>query len=252
MTDSVPVKAAKTSFEIIHALRELEGAGVSELANELNKPTSTIHDHLRTLESEEYLIKSDGKYYVGTRFLGIGEQARSRQKVYQIARQEVDKLADETGEHTNLMIEEHGRGIFLHKSRGPDAVQLDTHPGMRVPLQTTAMGKAILAFRSREAVESIIDRHGLPQITERTITNRDELFDELDAISDRGYAYDDEERVKGMRCVAAPITNEEGRAIAAISVSGPKSRLRGERFREEVPDLILSSANVIEVNLTYS
>jgi len=252
MTDQVPVKAAKTSFEIITKLRELEGAGVSELASELDKPTSTIHDHLRTLEAEEYLVKSDGDYYVGTRFLGIGEQARSRQKVYTIARQEVDELADETGEHTNLMIEEHGRGVFLYKSRGPDAVQLDTHAGMRVPLQTTAMGKSILAFRSREEVDGIIDRHGLPQITEKTITDRGELYDELDEIAERGYAYDDEERVKGMRCVAAPITDDDGRAIAAMSVSGPKSRLRGQEFREEVPDLILSSANVIEVNLTYS
>lgn len=252
MTDSVPVKAAKTSFEIIQTLRELEGAGVSELASELDKPTSTIHDHLRTLESEEYLVKSDGKYYVGTRFLGIGEQARERQKVYRIARQEVNELADQTGGHTNLMIEEHGRGIFLHKSRGPDAVQLDTHAGMRVPLQTTAMGKAILAFRPREEVKSIINRHGLPQITEKTITDREELFDELDAIADRGHAYDDEERVKGMRCVAAPITNKDGRAIAAISVSSPKSRLRGKEFREEVPDLLLNKANIIEVNLTYS
>mgnify|MGYP000170994306 FL=1 len=252
MTDQVPVKAAKTSFEIITKLRELEGAGVSELASELDKPTSTIHDHLRTLEAEEYLVKSDGDYYVGTRFLGIGEQARSRQKVYTIARQEVDELADETGEHTNLMIEEHGRGVFLYKSRGPDAVQLDTHAGMRVPLQTTAMGKSILAFRSREEVDAIIDRHGLPQITEKTITDREELYEELNEIEERGYAYDDEERVKGMRCVAAPITDDDGRAIAAMSVSGPKSRLRGQEFREEVPDLILSSANVIEVNLTYS
>ena len=252
MTEQVPVNAAKTSFDIINTLRELEGAGVSELADELDKPTSTIHDHLRTLESEEYLVKDGGEYYVGTRFLGIGEQARARQKVYTIARQEVDELAAETGEHTNLLIEEHGRGIFLYKSRGPDAVQLDTHAGMRVHLQTTALGKTIMAHRPREEVDGIIDRHGLPQVTERTITDRDELYDELDEIAERGYAYDDEERVKGMRCVAAPITNNEGRAIAAISVSGPKSRMRGQQFREEVPDLILSSANVIEVNLTYS
>jgi DNA-binding IclR family transcriptional regulator len=123
---------------------------------------------------------------------------------------------------------------------------------MRVPLQTTAMGKSILAFRPREEVDEIVDRHGLPQITEKTISDRDELYEELDTIEERGFAYDDEERVKGMRCVAAPITDDEGRAIAAMSVSGPKSRLRGKQFREEVPDLILSSANVIEVNLTYS
>jgi DNA-binding IclR family transcriptional regulator len=252
MADDVPVKAAKTTFQIIDALREIEGAGVSELAERLDKPTSTIHDHLRTLENEEYLVSADGDYYIGTRFLGIGEQARARQKVYDVAREELDGLADETGEHTNLMIEEHGRGIFLYKSRGPDAVQLDTHAGMRVPLQTTALGKSILANRPREETEAILDRHGLPQVTEKTITDRGELFDQLGEIADRGYAYDDEERVRGMRCVATPITDREGRAIAAISVSGPKSRMRGERFEQEIPDMLSRSANVIEVNLTYS
>ncbi|WP_254280618.1 IclR family transcriptional regulator [Haloarcula marina] len=252
MTDQVPVRAAKTSLEIINKVRELEGAGVSELANELDKPTSTVHDHLRTLESEEYLIKSDSKYYVGTQFLDLGEHARSRHKMYTIARQEVDELATQTGEHTNLMIEEHGRGVFLYKSKGPDTVQLDTHAGMRVPLQTTAMGKSILAFRPSEEVDEIINRHGLPQLTEKTITDRDELYDELDEIQKRGYAYADEERVKGMRSVAAPITNDKGRSVAAIGVTGPKRRLRGQRLREDVPDLILSSANVIEVNPSHS
>lgn len=252
MTDGVPVKAAKTSFEIINTLRKLEGAGVSELADRLDKPTSTIHDHLRTLESEEYVVNIDGTYRVGARFLELGEQVRNRTKVFNVARPEVDDLAEKTGEHANLMTEEHGRGVFLYKSRGADAVQLDTHGGMRVPLQTTALGKTILAFRPREEVNTIIDRHGLPEITEKTITDREELFDVLAEVRDRGYAFDDEERVSGMRCVAAPITNGNGRAIAAVSVSGPKSRMLGETFSDELPSLILRSANVIEVNLTYS
>jgi len=151
-----------------------------------------------------------------------------------------------------MMIEEHGRGVFLYKVRGSKAVQLDTHAGKRVPLQTTAMGKTILAYQPRDEVEEIFDRHGLPQITEHTITDREELFDVLAEIRERGYAYDDEERVNGMRCVAAPITDGDNRAIAAISVSGPKSRLSGDSFTDELPDTVLRSTNVIEVNLAYS
>lgn len=252
MADTTPVKAAKVSLEIVETIRELNGAGVSELADRLDKPTSTVHDHLQTLTQEEYLVKVDETYYVGTRFLQLGDQARARRKVFEIARPQVDELAEKTGEHANLMIDEHGLGVFLYRSRGPDAVQLDTHAGMRVPLQTTALGKTIMAHRPRDEVEEIIDHHGLPEVTETTITDRDELFAELEAVRERGYAYDDEERVKGMRCVAAPITDNDGRAIAAVSVSGPKSRMRDERFTEEIPQLILRSANVVEVNLTYS
>ena len=251
-TTDAPVNAARTTFRIIDSLRELDGAGVSELAERLEMPTSTIHDHLRTLENEEYLINDDGVYRVGARFLELGEQARNRMKVYTVARPEVDDLAEETGEHANMMIEEHGRGVFLYKARGAEAVQLDTHAGMRVPLQTTALGKSILAFRPREEVDAILDRHGMPKVTEKTITDRDRLYDQLDEVRERGVAFDDEERVDGMRCVAAPITDGDDRAIAALSVSGPKSRMLGETFTEQIPDRVLRSANVIEVNLTYS
>jgi len=247
-----PVNAAKTTFEIIDTLRELDGAGVSELADELDRPTSTIYDHLRTLVDEEYLINEDGVYRVGARFLELGEQARNRMKVYTVSRPEVDDLAEETGEHSNLMIEEHGLGVFVYKARGADAVQLDTHAGMRVPLQTTALGKAILAHRPREEVEAILDRHGLPEVTENTITDREELFEDLAAVRDRGVSFDDEERVGGMRCVAAPITDSNDRAIAALSVSGPKSRMLGDKYKEDLPERVRRSANVIEVNLTYS
>lgn len=251
-TTEAPVKAARTSFEIIEALRELDGAGVSELADRLDRPTSTIHDHLRTLENEEYLIKDGDVYRVGARFLQLGEQARNRMKVYNVAWPEVEELAEETGEHANMMIEEHGLGVFLYKARGSEAVHLDTHAGMRVPLQTTALGKAILAHRPRKEVEEILDRRGLPEITDRTITDREELVDELEEVQERGVAFDDEERVRGMRCVAAPITDNDDRALAALSVSGPKSRMLGETFTEELPERVLRRANVVEVNLTYS
>ncbi|MFB6308331.1 MAG: IclR family transcriptional regulator [Haloarculaceae archaeon] len=252
MSETVPVRAAKTSFQIIEALRRLDGAGVSELSDVLDMPVSTIHDHLQTLEAEEYLINEDGTYRVGARFLELGEQARSRMKVYEVAQPEIDELAANTGEHANLMIEEHGLGVFLYRARGENAVHLDTHAGMRVPLQTTSLGKAIMAYRPREEVEAILDEHGLPAITDRTITDRTELFEELEAVRERGFALDDEERIEGMRCVAAPITDSDDRAIAAVSVSGPKSRMVDDRYRKEIPEMVIRSANVIEVNLTYS
>jgi IclR family transcriptional regulator, acetate operon repressor len=251
MPKQVPVKAAAVTLEIIDTLRRLDGAGVSEIALRLDKPTSTVHDHLQTLEQKEYLVKEGDKYHIGTRFLQLGDQARSRKKVFEIARPEVNELAEKTGEHANLMIEEHGLGVFLYRARGPDAVQLDTHAGMRVPLQTTAMGKAIMAFRPQTEVKEILDRHGLSAVTENTITDQEELFDCLKRIRERGYAYDDEERIKGMRCVAAPITDDDY-AIAAMSISGPKSRMQGDRFTNNIPEHVLRSANVIEVNLTYS
>ena len=248
---SVPLKSAMTTMEVLGALRDLDGAGVTEVADHLSMPTSSAHDYLRTLEREGYIVQENGVYRVGAWFLGTGEYYRSSKAIYEVGRPEVDEMAEETGEHANLMIEEHGLGVFLYRARGENAVELDTYSGMRVHLHTTSMGKAILAHRPRQEVEEVIDRHGLPQSTSSTVTNRDHLFEEFDRIREQGYATDDEERIKGTRCVAAPILSDDGRSLGAVSISAPKSRLYGDGFEEETPAIVMDHANVIQLNLTY-
>jgi DNA-binding IclR family transcriptional regulator len=123
---------------------------------------------------------------------------------------------------------------------------------MRVGLHCTSLGKAILAYLPEERVDEIVDRWGLPARTADTITTREELDAELERIRERGYAQDNGERLSGLRCVAAPITDTDGVAIGAVSVAGPTSRMKGERFESEIPERVQSVANVTEINLTYS
>ena len=240
-------------MRILEALNESNGAGVSDLASELGMAKSTVHDHLTTLERDGYLINEDERYRLSTRFLEFGGHTRSQMRVFQIARPEIERLAKETGEHANLMIEENGKGVFLYVAKGGNAVTLNTvhHTGMRVHLHATALGKAILAFLDQERVEEIIGTHGLPQYTERTIGSESDLEEELTQIRERGYAIDNAERVQGMRCIGCPIVGEE-EVHGAISVSAPTRRLDGEAFEKNVPDLLQRVANIIEVNLTYS
>ena len=244
------IKSIDTAFEIVEQLVALDGEGVSELADHLGMPNSTVHDHLRSLHKRGYVIKEDQQYHVSTRFLEIGEHARERRKLYRIAKDEVDQLATDTDEHANMMIEEHNEGVFLYTAEGENAVQLDTHSGMHVPLQTTALGKCILSVLPDDRVHAILDDVGMPKVTEHTITDRDVLFEELAEIRQRGYAFDNEERVARMNCVAAPVKCDD--IVGAVSVSGPASRLTGDRFVDEIPSLVMRAANVIEVNLKYS
>lgn len=104
-----------------------------------------------------------------------------------------------------LIIEEHGLGIFLYKATGDDAVALDTHLGICVRLQTTVLGKAMLAYMPPKVTKRMVREHGLPQVTENTITNLETLFAEWKIIRKRGYAMDDKEQVNKMRCLGAPI-----------------------------------------------
>lgn len=250
--DELRVKSLATSVEVMAALMALDYPGVTEVADHLGVPKSTAHDHLNTLIKLEFVVKEPEGYRLGARFLEFGGYAREQMKVYCVARPVVNRLAEDIGEHANLMVEEHGLGSFLYKSKGDNAVTLDTHPGMRVPLQTTALGKTILAHLPEARVNEIIDKHGLQQVTEQSITDREALFDEFDRILEQGYATDDGERVEGMRCIAAPIIGKNDTVVAAVSVSGPMSRMHDDRFEEEIPRRVLSAANVIEVNMTYS
>lgn len=246
------VKTARTTFRILETLKDRNGATVTELTAEFDLSKSSIHNYLSTLERDGYVVKEDNSYRVGLGLLALGGHARHRQRIYEIAKGEVTELAERTGELANLMIEEHGKGIYLHQAHGEDAVKTDTYIGYQVHLHNTALGHAILAHLPRERVHEILDRHGMPAATENTITDRDELFDALERVREDGYALDDEARVEGLRCVAVPIINNNDEIEGAISVSGPTSRFQDERFREQLPATLEKAANVIELNITYT
>ncbi|MCO8256400.1 IclR family transcriptional regulator [Haladaptatus sp. AB618] len=246
-----PVRTTARSFDIIETLRELDGARLTEVSAHLDLPDSTVHNHLRTLVQRGYVVRDDNTYYVSLQFLDFGEYARSRRKVYELAKSEIDKLADESEESANLLVEEGGHGVYIYNARGGDAIPLDTHPGKRVPLHATALGKVILAYLPESRVNEIFDRLGLPAETPKTITDREELRTELERVRENGRAVDDEERVPGIRCVAVAIKNENGQVIGAISVSGPASRIDADPDGSLLDDL-LRAKNIIELKLAHA
>ena len=249
--DDPPIKSTAFSFDLLEAIHDRGEATLPESVGECDVPKSTVHDHLATLTRMGYLVNEDGSYRLSLRFLNFGGGVRSRFRFFQVAESKVRELANETGEHANLMVEENGKGVFLYKVKGSDSVNLDTYEGMEVYLHTTAMGKAILAELPAEKRAAIIDRHGLPAATENTITDRDELADEIDRIRERGYAIDNEERIQGIRCVAAAISTDD-RVVGGLSISAPRRRMSDERFEETIPVEVLRTANIIEVNLQHS
>lgn len=246
------ITATRTSLRIVEALKRLNGASLTTVANDLGMAKSTVHNHLQTLEDEGYITNDGEVYHIGLRFLELGEYKRNQMDIYEKARPEVESLAEETGEMANAAVEEYGEGVYITRSEGTEAVSVDTYAGKRVKLHCTALGKTILAELPEARVDEIIDEHGLPARTEHTITDRAGLKDELAEIRDRGYAYDREERLSGLRCVAAPVVIRDGDLVAALSVSGPTTRIDGDRFHEEIPSLLRSAANVVEINMSYS
>jgi len=247
-----PIKSARTTLEMLETIREHQEPTLSELTEEFDLSKSSVHNYLSTLKQEGYVLKDGDSYKIALRLLEFGGYARHGEQLYEIGKDKVTELAEETGEMANLLIEEDGMGIYLHRAHGAQSVQTDSYIGQRVHLHNTALGKTILANLPEERVDAIIEEHGLPATTENTITDRDELFQELDRVREEGVAYDDEARVRGLRCVAVPILNNNDRIEGAISLSGPTSRFQGEVYRSEIPEMLKNATNVIELNITYT
>lgn len=243
--DTATVKATVTSFEVIQALRELGGAGVTEIAGHLDLPKSTAHKHLHTLARMGYVDNNGGSYDLSLPFAGFGQYVQSNSTLFQAAQPAVKRLAETTEEVAGLFVERGGYGFDIY--RATDQTDHETTKSLSPYLHSTAPGKAILAELGDDRVDEIVGQHGLPTLTDQTITDRSELDSERKRIRDRGIAFDREECREVVRGVGIPIDHDD--VAAAMYVVGPRQRLTGKWFNENIPGIIVSSVNTVERRL---
>lgn len=246
------IKSIGTASALLETIQQGDEPTFTDVVAAVEQSKGTVHTYLSTLEAEGFVNRSGDTYRLGFRFVPMAEAVRNETDLYQAGRNEVEKLAERTGEYAHLTVVDMGKEVTLHERRGENAVARDYHRRMRERpqhLHYTATGKAMLAHFEQSRLERIVDDQGLPAQTDQTITEVDELSDALATIRDRGYAVNDEEEVRGMRSVGAAIRGLDDDVAGAISVTAPKSRLSGERFRTTVPELVEQAANIVEVNL---
>lgn len=246
------VKSDDTVFDIVETLRRHDGAGVTAVANELDVSKSTVHAHLSSLQERGYVVNEGGTYRVGLEFLSHGIYAQTSYDLHRVANEKVSQLAQETDERAWCQVEENGLCYYLCGAEGKHPVHPPVRVGEAVHLHTISGGKAILAHLPDERVHEIIDRHGLPARTENTITDEEELFEDLEGVRDRGYAFNEEESLVGLNAVGVPVRDAQGGVKGALSISGPARRLSGEKLNSELPRLLLGATNELEINIAHS
>jgi len=245
---SSEIKAVSSTLELILTLEQEGEKTATDLAEILDRSVSSVHSHLKTLERQGFIVQNGYKYRPGLRFFEIGEKVRRGYvDIYQSGAEVADKLAAETDEFVWLATEEQNKSVYIYKTSGEKGIESGAYQlGSRWPLHTTAAGKAILSQKDDEMIRELIDQHGLPATTENTITDRSELFDELETVRAEGVAFDDEESAVGLRAVSAPVEGFD-EYIGAVAISGPVSRMQESRFRREIPERLRKASNIISI-----
>lgn len=244
------IGAVETTFDVLDVLGEREPIGVSEIAGQLDMSTSTVFTHLNTLVQEGYVVKTGTTYQRSLRFLEDGGVIRQRYQSLNLFKEKIDELASTTGEIVGAAVEERGHRIILYRSAGEMAAGDKIPIGDHTYMHWTSLGKAILAHLSATKYTTIVDQHGLPRGTRKTITDSDELESELERIRQQGYAIDDEEHLQGVRGVAVPILDNNQRVLASIGITGPRNRFTPS-YIGELSDLLKDAKNEIEVRSQY-
>lgn len=245
------VKSDEKLLDILATIREQEVTSLTELASELDHAKSTVHSHLVTLEEHGFVTRFDDEYHMGLQFLDYGIYSRQQRPIYRASREHVDELAAETGERVWCIAEEHARAVYLYSAEGEHAIHTDERVGRHTSLHHIAAGKAILAHLPDERVSAILDQTGLDRHTDNTITDRDELFRELEQIRDQGVAFNHEESMEGLHAIGAPIRRADEGVYGAISIGGPANRLTKAKLNDDLTEFLLATANEIEINIRH-
>jgi len=249
MGTNTTVSSDERMLDIIEALKEQTAAGVTEIADAVDMPKSTVHVHLSTLKERGYVVQDDAqKYRLSLRFLDMGMMVQETQEMYEEVLPKLDELAAETDEKAWWTVEENGKAVFIAKSVGKHGIQTNARIGHHIELYQLAAGKAILANLPDDRREAILDSYDYPLGDGKT---RAELEADLEEIQDRGVAYGSEQFLQGVSGVGVPLTDNAGNTYGAISVSGPSNRLDSDRVENELANLVRGISGELRVNLSY-
>jgi len=248
------IRSVERAFGLLELLAHSDAPmGVCELADVTQLPQATVHRLLTTLVKLGYVSKDreTRRYTLGLRTFSLHGSVLRNMHLGIQAMPVMKALMARVEETVHLAVLSEGEVLYVDRVEGLYAPpSMYTYIGKRVPAHCTALGKAMLAHLPCEMVTDILKRRGMHQMTAKTIVNPQVLEQEFERTRKRGFAVDNEEIEDGIRCIAAPIRDYTGAVCAAISISGPKTRVRPDR-EAELSRAVIWAVSLISTKLGY-
>jgi IclR family transcriptional regulator, acetate operon repressor len=237
------VQSLVRAFGLLDELAKNDSMTLSELARTASLPRSTAHRLLTTMEALRYVAfdRATNRWSIGVQAFTVGAVFAQTRDLGKLGRSIMRSLVSQVQHSVNIAVPE-GRGVcYVGQVAGAGAHRTAARPGALLPLHTTASGKVIMAHWTRQEFDRYVARIPLQGGTAHSIVDADRLRGELTAIQERGYAVDDEEHERGLRCVAAMVHDRHGMPQGALSISDCASRLGRARLDDLGPTLVLAA-----------
>jgi len=233
-----------------------QGISLRELSARVKLPKGTTHRLLSSLAYYGYIRQTPEtkNYHLGFRLIELGNSLLNQLDIRSQAKPFLSDLAAKINETVHLVILDQYEALYIEKVESnvkQGGLQMVSQVGFRVPVHCSSVGKVLLAHLPEDELDGIIQQMGLPKRTKNTITDPENLKAHLKMVRSQGFAIDDEENEEGIRCVGAPIFNQQDQVIAAISISGPTIRITKKLLQNSLKREIIKTASAISRELGY-
>jgi DNA-binding IclR family transcriptional regulator len=248
------IKRVATIFDVM--AQSAQGISLKDLSAKVDLPKGTTHRLLASLAYFGYVRQaSESKnYQLGFKLVELGNLLLDQLDLRAQARPFLINLCEKIRETVHLVVLDQNEALYIDKvvaKDKPGGLQMVSRVGLRVPAHCSAVGKVLSAHLTETEINDLIQAKGLSQRTRNTITDPDRLKAHLKIVRDQGYAIDNEENEKGIRCVGAPIYDQQGQAIAAISISCPTARITKQLVQNVLKKEVIKTALTISRELGY-
>lgn len=231
------VQSLTRGLKLLEWIAESQGSvALTELAQQAGLPNSTTHRLLTTMQQLGFVrqVGELGHWAVGAHAFVVGSSFLQSRNLLAIVHPVLRSLMEESAETVNLAVLDKGdhQAIIIDQVQCTQLMRMSAPIGGKLPMHASGAGKAFLANLNDDQVSGLLHRKGLQAYTHATLVSPVHLKEDLAQSRKRGYSFDDEEHALGLRCVAACIYDEYREPFAAISISGPISRITDDRLTE--------------------